>query len=105
VVFRSPPALAVFSMADGKAISNAETCGDADDLFVDTKRERVYVSCGAGFIDVFETDGTTYRPMARIPTSAGARTSLFVPEMDRLMVAVRAGLAGPAAIWMFKAIP
>jgi YVTN family beta-propeller protein len=105
VVFRSPPELAVFSMADGKAISNAETCGDADDLFVDTKRERVYVSCGAGFIDVFETDGTTYRPMARIPTSAGARTSLFVPEMDRLMVAVRAGLAGPAAIWMFKAIP
>jgi hypothetical protein len=43
--------------------------------------------------------------MARIPTSAGARTSLFVPEMDRLLVAVRAGLAGPAAIWMFKPMP
>ena len=68
-----------------------------DGLFVDAKRARVYVSCGAGFIDVFETIGTTYRHMARIPTLAGARTSLFVPEMDRLLVAVRAGPAGPAA--------
>jgi YVTN family beta-propeller protein len=105
VAFRSPPELAVLSMTDGKSISKAETCGDVDDLFVDTKRERIYVSCGAGFIDVFETIGTTYRHMARIPTSAGARTSLFVPEMDRLLVAVRAGLAGPAAIWMFKPVP
>jgi DNA-binding beta-propeller fold protein YncE len=105
VAFRSPPELAVFSMADGKSISKAETCGDVDDLFVDTKRERIYVSCGAGFIDVFEMIGTTYRHMARIPTSAGARTSLFVPEMDRLLLAVRAGLAGPAAIWMFKPMP
>jgi YVTN family beta-propeller protein len=105
VAFRSPPELAVFSMADGKAISKAETCGDVDDLSVDAKRGRVYVSCGAGFIDVFEINGTTYRRMARMPTSAGARTSLFVPEMDRLLVAVRAGFAGPAAIWVFKPIP
>src|SRR5882757_5266722 len=99
------PSWLVFSMTDGKSISKAETCGDVDDLFVDAKRERVYVSCGAGFIDVFETIGTTYRHMARIPTLAGARTSLFVPEMDRLLVAVRAGPAGPAAIWMFKPMP
>jgi YVTN family beta-propeller protein len=105
VAFRSSPELAVFSMVDGKSISKAETCGDVDDLFVDAKRGRVYVSCGAGFIDVFEINGTTYRHMARIPTSAGARTSLFVPEMDRLLVAVRAGFAGPAAIWVFKPIP
>jgi YVTN family beta-propeller protein len=105
VAFRSPPELAAFSMADGKSIAKAETCGDVDDLFVDAKRERVYVSCGSGFVDVFETMGASYRHMARIPTSAGARTSLFVPEMDRLLVAVRAGPDGPAAIWMFKPMP
>ena len=105
VAFRSPPELAVFSMTDGKSISKAGTCGDVDDLFVDTKRERVYVSCGAGFIDVFETVGTTFRHLARVPTLAGARTSLFVPEMDRLLVAVRASIAGPAAIWVFKPLP
>jgi DNA-binding beta-propeller fold protein YncE len=105
VTFRSPPELAVFSIADGKSVAKAETCGDVDDLFVDPKRARVYISCGAGFVDVFETTGTSYRHLARIPTSAGARTSLFVPELDRLLVAVRAGLAGPAAIWVFKPLP
>ncbi len=105
VTFRNPPELAVFSMVDGKSIAKAETCGDVDDLFVDVKRARVYVSCGAGSVDVFETTGTSYRQLARIPTSAGARTSLFVPELDRLLVAVRAGLAGPAAIWVFKPVP
>jgi YVTN family beta-propeller protein len=105
LAFRNPPELAVFAMADGKSIANAETCGDVDDLFVDAKRARVYVSCGAGFVDVFEVKGTVYRRMARIPTASGARTSLFVPEMDRLLIAVRGGLAGPAAIWVFKPNP
>jgi DNA-binding beta-propeller fold protein YncE len=105
VAFRSPPELAVFDMADGKSISTAETCGDVDDLFVDAKRARIYLSCGAGFVDVLEITGATYHHMARVPTSAGARTSLFIPEMDRLMVAVRAGFAGPAAVWMFKPMP
>jgi hypothetical protein len=63
------------------------------------------VSCGAGYIDVFEIYGSAYRRIARIPTATGARTSLFVPEMDRLFVAVRAGPAEPAAIWVFKPTP
>jgi DNA-binding beta-propeller fold protein YncE len=105
VAFRNPPELAVFTLADGKSITNVETCGDVDDLFVDAKRSRVYVSCGAGYVDVFEADATTYRRTARLPTAAGARTSLFVPELDRLLVAVRAGRAGPAAIWVFKPLP
>lgn len=105
VAFRRPPELAIFSAADGKSLWKAETCGDVDDLFVDPRRARVYVSCGAGFIDVFEAAGTTYRHLARVPTSAGARTSLYVPESDRLLLAVRAGLGGPAAIWVFKPTP
>jgi YVTN family beta-propeller protein len=105
VIFRSPAELGVFSMTGGKLIATADTCGDADDLFVDAKRGRVYVSCGSGFLDVFETQGATYRRTARIPTVSGARTSLFVPELDRLLVAVRAGSEEPAAIWVFRPIP
>jgi DNA-binding beta-propeller fold protein YncE len=105
VAFRSPPELWVFSMDDGRPISKVETCADVDDLFVDANRKRVYVSCRAGFVDVFEAADGAYRHSARIPTVTGARTSLFVPEMDRLFVAVRAGFAGPAAIWIFKPMP
>jgi hypothetical protein len=46
-----------------------------------------------------------YRRLARVPTVSGARTSLFVPELDRLFVAVRAGSNEPAAIWVFRPIP
>ena len=105
VIFRAPAELGVFSMADGRPIATTETCGDADDLFIDAKRARVYVSCGAGFLDVLEPKEATYRRIARIPTASGARTSLFVPEMDRLLVAVRASSGEPAAIWMFRPMP
>jgi len=92
-------------MTDGKPTATVEMCGDADDLFVDAKRNRIYVSCGAGFVDVLEAKDATYRRIARIPTVSGARTSFFVPEMDRLFVAVRASSREPAAIWMFRPMP
>src|SRR5260370_40852133 len=38
---------------------------------------------------------------AKIATSKGARTALFVPELDRLFVAVRAEASHPAEIWVF----
>jgi DNA-binding beta-propeller fold protein YncE len=105
VVFRAPAELGVFSMTDGKPVATIEICGDSDDLFIDAKRARVYVSCGAGFLDVLEAKEATYRRIARIPTVSGARTSLFVPEMDRLLVAVRASSGEPAAIWAFRPMP
>jgi DNA-binding beta-propeller fold protein YncE len=105
VIFRAPAELGVFSMTGGKLVATTETCGDADDLFIDAKRERVYVSCGAGFLDVLDAKGTAYRRIARIPTISGARTSLFVPELDRLLVAVRASSEGPAAVWIFRPLP
>jgi DNA-binding beta-propeller fold protein YncE len=103
VVFRSPPKLGVFDKRDGSIVRTVDTCGDADDVFVDAKRHRVYVSCGAGMIDIFDVQ--SYERLSRIPTVSGARTSLFVPELDRLFLAVRAGGGNPAAIWVFGPAP
>jgi DNA-binding beta-propeller fold protein YncE len=102
VVFRSPPSLVALSSQDGHVAAKIETCGDADDVFVDRKRHRVYVSCGEGVVDVLEPGEAGYRRLARVPTVSGARTSLFVPELDRLFVAVRATSHEPAAIWVFR---
>ena len=104
VVFRSPPRLLVLAM-EGAVVADVDTCGDADDVFVDAKRRRVYVSCGAGVVDVFEEGAGTYQRIDRIPTASGARTSLFIPELDRLFVAVRASSGEPAAIWVFRPAP
>src|SRR5262245_7804634 len=105
VVFRNPPQLGVFSLRDGAQIAQVRTCGDADDLFVDAKRHRIYVSCGEGFLDVLETRDSAYRRVALIPTMVGARTSLFVAEMDRLFLAARAAAGEPAAVWVYRPVP
>jgi YVTN family beta-propeller protein len=105
VAFRNPAKLGAFSMDDGSLIASPDICGDADDLFVDAKRRRVYISCGEGFLDVLDSAQGSYRRVARVVTVSGARTSLFVPEMDRLMLAVRASGNEPAAIWVFRPTP
>jgi YVTN family beta-propeller protein len=104
VVFRNPPTLMAVS-SDGSVVAKIGTCGDADDVFLDARRHRVYVSCGEGVVDVFEQDQAGYRRIARVPTASGARTCLFVPELDRLFVAARASSSEPAAIWVFRPAP
>jgi DNA-binding beta-propeller fold protein YncE len=105
-VFRSPSRLVLLDTKTGAVAANLPTCGDADDVFFDVKRERIYVSCGAGEIAVFQRDGGTYRALASVSTTSGARTSLFVPELDRLFLAVRAGLLDSAAsIQIFRPTP
>jgi hypothetical protein len=101
VAFRKPALLRAFAMRDGASLARVPTCDDADDLFVDAKRGRVYVSCGAGVLDVFAMDGAGLRRLAQIPTAPGARTSLYVQELDRLFVAAPARAGVPAAILVF----
>jgi hypothetical protein len=103
-VFRSPPELAAFSMADGSIVASTGTCGDSDDVFVDEKRRRIYVSCGEGAVDIFEEDGGLVK-IGHVSTVPGARTSLFTPELDRLVVAARASSGYSAALWVFQPVP
>ena len=104
VVFRDPPKLSVRDMQTGAPVAERDTCGDVDDVFFDSKRQRVYVTCGAGAIDVFDARAD-YAPMARVATRRGARTSLFMPGLDRLAVAVRASDTEPAAVWVYRPAP
>ena len=104
-VFRSPPQLVFLDSRTGAVTGSSLTCADADDVFFDVRRQRVYVSCGAGVVDVFSRDATDTRHIARIQTSSGARTSLFAPELDELYIAERAGLLEDAAIAVFRPAP
>ena len=101
VAFRNPAKIVAFSMIDSGIVGSTSSCGDIDDVFVDAKRQRIYASCGDGFVDVLDKS-PPYRRIARVETVAGARTSLFVPELDRLFLAVRATAGQPAAIWVFR---
>jgi hypothetical protein len=104
-VFRSPAKIEAFGTGDGKMQASADTCDDADDVFVDAKRHRTYVSCGQGVIDVLAPNAAGYGRIARIPTVSGARTAFFSDELDRLYLAVRSQGREPAAIWTFRPEP
>ena len=86
---RLPSKLVVLNTDSGDVVAKIDISGDCDDLFYDTKRQRVYAICGAGKIDVIDqTDPNTYRVSTTIGTAEGARTGLFVPERNALFVAV-----------------
>jgi DNA-binding beta-propeller fold protein YncE len=104
-IFRHPAQVAAFQATDGRRLADIDTCGDADDAFVDSKRNRLYVICGEGVVDVFDATGSTYARVARLATSPGARTGLFVPELDRLYVAARASSGASASVWVFAPQP
>jgi hypothetical protein len=105
VAFRNPPVLAAFGLSDGQLAAHVPICGDADDLFLDEKRRWVYVSCGAGIVDVLQPAGASYARKATVDSRSGARTALFVPDLDPLYVAARAGWNEPAAILVFPPAP
>jgi YVTN family beta-propeller protein len=101
-VFRHPARLQVFDMAEGHPVGSVEVCGDSDDVFLDSKRRRLYVICGEGFVDSIDATSDSLKRIDRLNTSSGARTGLFIPEMDRLVVAIRARGAEPTALWVLR---
>jgi YVTN family beta-propeller protein len=85
---RKPSRLLVVNSDTGAITAWAATVGDADDAFVDEARRMVYIIGGEGLVDVLyvrEHDAMVSR--ARVPTAPGARTGLYVPEWNELLVA------------------
>lgn len=101
-VFRNPARLQAYDPRTGQMTSESDVCADADDVFVDSSRERIYVVCGEGFVEVLDSSGDALTPRGRLATRQGARTGLFLPDVDRLIVAVRASSAEPAALWILR---
>ena len=89
VVTRRPPHLVVIDTGSGKTVATLEADGDADDLFYDPARQRLYGCFGAGSVMVYaQSDSDHYGVLANVPTAAGARTGFFSAELRRLFVAV-----------------
>lgn len=105
IVCRRPAVLLVLDTGSGAVVAKLPSVGDSDDVFYDQKRKQIYATGGEGKIVVYrQLDANHYRETARIETIAGARTSLFVPELDRLFVAARQQGNNPAVIRVYKPI-
>ncbi len=86
---RNPARLVVLNTDSGTSVASLDISADADEVFYDAKRHRLYAICGEGYIDVIEqTDADHYKRTVKIPTATGARTGFFDSERDNLFVAV-----------------
>jgi glutamine cyclotransferase len=86
---RIPSKLVVLNTDSGTVVAKIDISGDSDEIFYDSKRHRIYAVCGAGKIDIIlQTDPNNYRRSSETETAIGARTGLFVPELDTLFIAV-----------------
>jgi DNA-binding beta-propeller fold protein YncE len=86
---RNPARVLVYDYATGKLVTSFTISRDTDDLFFDAANKSLYVSCGQGAIDAIQqTDADHYTAAKPVPTATGARTSLFVPELRILCLAV-----------------
>ena len=77
VPYRLPALLTMFNTRTGALTAQLPTFGDADDVFYDAKRERVYVICGDGLIAVLAASGAHLKELSRLATRAGTRTGLW----------------------------
>lgn len=98
IAYRWPARLVLMDAGTGGIRQDLKSCGDSDDVAFDTQRNRIYVVCGSGAVDVFQKGAAGYEPLATVTTRQGARTGLFVPELDHLFVAARASGKEGAAL-------
>ena len=102
VATRRPAQLLVYDSESGDRVAKFSTGGDADDLFYDAERKRLYVICGEGLVDVVrQIDRDHYESFGNVKTAPGARTGLFAPTRNALYVAVPARGSSPAEIRIY----
>jgi DNA-binding beta-propeller fold protein YncE len=103
---REPPRLAVFDTDSGHMIAALPSVQDADDLYYEAARKRIYLPGGEGFVYVYQQqDRDHYQLVAKIPSALGARTAGYFGKsrkgFDRFYLAVPARAGHGAEIRIY----
>ncbi len=88
---RRPSEIIQLDELSGKVISKFNCSGDADDLFYDPNSKLVFVSCGAGYVEIFkEENPTVFSAASGVSSRLGSRTSLLIANERKYFLAVPA---------------
>lgn len=84
---RKPPQFVVLDLDTGKVVATLPCVGVNSDMSFDVARKRIYIT-GSETMSVFEQrDADHYVHIAEVPTAYRAKSSIFVPGLNRLYVA------------------
>ena len=105
VVCHKPARLLVMNMDDGSQLASLSTVADADNVFYDKLRKRIYVVGGEGLLAAYKQKGPDeYVSLGRTDSLEEGRTGLFVPEWNRLYVVARDRPPFPAELASFAVL-
>jgi DNA-binding beta-propeller fold protein YncE len=94
--------IVVLDSNTGKELQALPISSGIDDLIYDPATRRIYAATD-GFLDVFEqTDLNHYISRGGIPSGRNAHTARFVPELNRLFVAVPGSASQRAQVLVYE---
>jgi DNA-binding beta-propeller fold protein YncE len=88
IATRTLPKFFVFETDTGKVVTTLPCASMDDDMWFDVPSKRIYVTGNETITVIEQRDKDHYAQIAEIPTAYRAKTSLLVPELSRLYVAV-----------------
>jgi DNA-binding beta-propeller fold protein YncE len=101
--FRKGPKLQVIDTDSGKQVFSQDIDGDIDDIFYNPATRQLYLSCGSGYVDVFTQENpNVYKAEEKVISRAGARTSLFISDLNQLIVAAPSRDNREAALLVYQ---
>ena len=106
VATRAPARLVVLDTNSGRLVATLPAVQDADDLYYDSARKRLYIPGGEGYISVFRQDGADhYELLAKVHSAIGARTAGYFGKgrkgFDRFYLAIPARADHGAEVWIY----
>jgi DNA-binding beta-propeller fold protein YncE len=88
ITARTPPKLIVLNSDTGSLVASLPISGLNDDAWYDVARKRIYATGTETTTVVEQKDPDHYEIVANVPTGFRAKTSILVPELNRLYIAV-----------------
>ncbi len=107
IATRKPAKFFVYDTDTGKVVTTLPTAEMHDDMWFDTARKRIYVTGTETTAVMEQRDADHYSRVTDVPTGYRAKTSIYVPELNRLYIAVSGkGKPNPKmALQVFDAQP
>jgi DNA-binding beta-propeller fold protein YncE len=88
IATRNPPKFFVFDTDSGKIVTSVPCSSFNDDMWFEVARKRIYLSGSETTTVLAQKDADHYEFVADVPTGYRAKTSLYVPQLNRFYAAV-----------------
>lgn len=87
---RNPPKFWVFDTITGQIVTTLTCTAYNDHMIFDPVRKRIYITGTETASVIEQRDADHYENIAEVPTGYRAKTSIFVPELNRIYIALSA---------------